>query len=102
MDEAIYHFNVALRLNPDYAEAKNNVGIALAKQGRLDESVGYFMASLKANPDNRGRQKNLLFAIGKLQDEEKASTYYRAALAIAETANEQELATVIREKLTTP
>ena len=99
LDQAVIHFNEALRLDPDYAEAHNNLGIAMAKQGKLDEAVGCFMASLKANPDKAGRQKNLLLAIGKLQDKGKAGEYYRTALEIAESANERELAKVIREEL---
>lgn len=102
MDKAILHFNEALRLDPDYAEAQNNMGIAMAKQGRFDEAIDYIMTSLKANPDNIGRQKNLLRAIGKLRDKEKAATYYRAALDVAETANQQELADAIREKWSHP
>ncbi len=102
LPEAILHFNKALRLDPAYAEAHNNLGIALAKQGKLDEAIGCFMTSLKANPDNAGRQKNLLLAIGKLEDKEKARSCYRAALDIAESAGEQDLADAIREKLAAP
>ena len=102
LDEAILHFNEALRSDPDYAEAKNNLGIAMARQGRFDEAIEFFMAALKANPDNVGRQKNLLLAIDKLRDKKKAAAYYRTALDMAETANEPELADLIREKLSNP
>ena len=99
LDAAIREFWKALRLNPGYAEAHNNLGIALAKQDKFDEAIGHFLEALKADAANPGRQQNLLRAIGKLPDKEKAATYYRTALEIAEPANEQELADVIREKL---
>jgi protein O-mannosyl-transferase len=102
LDAAVQEFWKALRLNPGYGEAHNNLGIALAKQEKFDEAISHFLDALKANPDNVGRQKNLLRAIGKLQDKEKAATYYRAALEIAEPADQQELADVIREKLSNP
>ena len=102
LDAAIQEFWKALRLNPSYAEAHNNLGIALAKQGNFEEAISHFLEALKADANNVGRQKNLLRAIGKLQDKEKAATYYRAALDIAEPANEQDLADAIREKLAAP
>jgi Tfp pilus assembly protein PilF len=34
LDEAIQHYERALQLRPDYADALNNLGAALAAQGK--------------------------------------------------------------------
>jgi Flp pilus assembly protein TadD len=46
MDEAIAHFQRALEIKPDYAEAHKNLGIALAGAGRLDEAIGHYQKAL--------------------------------------------------------
>ncbi len=102
MDAAIREFKKALQLNPGYAEAHNNLGIALAREDHVETAIGHFMEALRADTSNVGRQQNLLRAIGKLEDKKKAAACYRAALGVAESANEQELAGVIREKLSAP
>ena len=102
LDEAIGEFGEALRLSPGYAEAHNNLGIALAKRGDFEAAVSHFLEALRADAGNEGRQRNLLLATGKLQDKEKAQACYRAALDIAESAGEQDLADAIREKLAAP
>ena len=40
--EANAHFSEALRLKPDYSEAHNNFGVALARQGKFKEAVDHF------------------------------------------------------------
>ncbi len=41
----------ALSLKPDYADAHNNLGIALAVQGRIDEAVRLYERALFLKPD---------------------------------------------------
>jgi tetratricopeptide (TPR) repeat protein len=50
--EAVAHFQAALRLRPDYADAHYNLGIALANQpGNMPEALRHFEAALKLRPD---------------------------------------------------
>ena len=42
LDDAILAFQQALSIKPDYADAYNNMGIALEGLGRMDESVSNF------------------------------------------------------------
>ena len=35
------HYEQALRIKPDYAEAHYNLGMALAQVGRVQEAIGH-------------------------------------------------------------
>ena len=44
-----------LRLNPKYPDALNNLGIALAAQGRREEAVATYRKALKLQANSPGR-----------------------------------------------
>ena len=41
----------ALRINPDDAEAHDNLGVVYGQQGRTDEAIREYQAALRINPD---------------------------------------------------
>ena len=49
LDEAVAQYQQALALKPDFAEAHNNLGIALRDQGKLDEAVAQYRRALALN-----------------------------------------------------
>jgi lipoprotein NlpI len=51
---ALASFNEALRLDPTYAEARKNAGIALGNLGRNAEAVEQLQIYLNANPKDQG------------------------------------------------
>jgi tetratricopeptide (TPR) repeat protein len=51
LPEAIRHWEMALHIKPNYAEAHYNLGIALEKQGHTPEAIGHYEQALQANPD---------------------------------------------------
>ena len=53
----------ALELKPDYAEAHNNLGIALKEQGNLDEAIACYRRALELKPDYAEAHSNLLFTL---------------------------------------
>jgi superkiller protein 3 len=53
------HLRSALQLDPDYAEAYNNLGVTLASQGRYQEAIEQFSAALEINPKYTKARRNL-------------------------------------------
>ena len=50
-DEAIAHLQQALEIKPDYAEAHNNLGMALAGQGKIAEAVVQWREAVRLQPN---------------------------------------------------
>jgi tetratricopeptide (TPR) repeat protein len=51
-DEAIAHYEEALRLKPDFVEAHYNLAYALlAKPGRLGDAISHYEAAIRLRPD---------------------------------------------------
>src|SRR5437867_6247789 len=50
-EEALTHLEQALRLKPDYAEAKLNLGTALYKANRVSQAVTNFTEAIRLNPN---------------------------------------------------
>jgi tetratricopeptide (TPR) repeat protein len=67
LPDAIAQFEAALRINPNFAEAHNNLGIALASTGRgLPEAVTHFETALRINPGYAQASANLRNALSLL------------------------------------
>jgi Flp pilus assembly protein TadD len=48
---AAARFEAALQVRPDWPEAHNNLGIALASQGRIAEALTHFERAVQLKPD---------------------------------------------------
>ena len=57
INEAIGHFQAALRLDPNYADAHVNLGVALSQlPGRIPEAIAHLEAADRIQPDPEVRQ----------------------------------------------
>ncbi len=56
--EAIYRWERAVELDPDYAAAWNNLGIAYEHEGRFDQAREAYERALDLEPDNLMIQQN--------------------------------------------
>jgi tetratricopeptide (TPR) repeat protein len=99
LDEAIQHFERALQLRPDYADALNNLGFALAKQGRWDEAIQHYERTLQLRPDYAEAHCNLGIALAKQGRWDEAITQLQQALALAMVQGNTTLAKSIRTRL---
>ncbi len=57
-NEAIYRWQRALDLDPTYAPAWNNLGIAFEHEGRLDEAREAYQTAVDLDPDNFTIEQN--------------------------------------------
>jgi tetratricopeptide (TPR) repeat protein len=82
VDEAIKHFNKALKLAPNSAEVYNNLGSALGKLGKVDEEIVHYKKALELKPNLAAAHYNLATALAKQGKTDEAITEYRQALRL--------------------
>jgi len=82
LDEQIRCYNEALRLNPQFAEAYNNRGVARSDQGDLDGAIADYNEALRLNPQDADAYNNRGNAREAKGDLDGAIADYEAALRI--------------------
>jgi tetratricopeptide (TPR) repeat protein len=63
IDEAQEHLNAALKLDPEIAQAHNNLGIILIQQGDVEQAIVHFKEALRIKPDFDLADANLKRAV---------------------------------------
>ena len=82
LSKAEVGFRKAAELNPNYADAHNNMGNVLQDQGKLDEAIAAYQRALKLKPNHAEAHNNMGNALqdqGKLDD---AIAAYQRALKL--------------------
>ena len=83
--EAVTGYERALFLNPGFADAYNNLGVAFVQLGRIDEARAHFERAIALNPGYADAHNNLgnsLAAQGRLAD---AAAHFERACALDPT-----------------
>jgi len=82
IDDAIEHFNTALKLYPRHAEAHNNLGVIYGGKGLTDKAMEHFQIAIQLNPDYADAHNNIGIAYGSRGWFSKAREHFQAAIHI--------------------
>jgi tetratricopeptide (TPR) repeat protein len=82
VDEAIVHFQKAVAINPDYAEACYNLGNALLQKGSVDEAMVHFQKAVEIDPGYAKAHNNLGITLLQKGSVDEAIVHFQKALEI--------------------
>jgi len=80
IDEAIRQYQAAIRLNPDFAPAYNELGTTLGQKGQIDEAIIQFQEAIRIEPGYTLVHFNLGNALLEKGQTDEAIREYREAL----------------------
>ncbi len=80
--EAISQFQEAIRLQPDFPDARYDLGVALGKQGRTAEAIGQFREVIRLIPDYADAHDNLGSALEKESQIAEAISQFQEAIRL--------------------
>ncbi len=83
MDEAITHYELAVRLRPQDATANNALGGALVASGQRERAVPYLRTAIEAAPDYFDAHYNLGNALASANDFVGAAEEFRKAVRLS-------------------
>ncbi|WP_052409637.1 tetratricopeptide repeat protein [Paraburkholderia oxyphila] len=81
-EHALAHWQSAVTLKPDYAEAHSNLGVVLRRLGRFEEAAQACHIALGHRPDYASAWNNLANALGDLRRHAEAESAWRQAIAL--------------------
>jgi len=82
IQEAVGYWEQVLQLNPDYADAHNNLGIVLGQAGKINAAIDHFQQAVRINPDFALAHNNLAAALGRVGRVAEAIRHSERALQI--------------------
>jgi protein O-mannosyl-transferase len=84
-DEAIAHYEEALRIWPGFAEAHVNLGVAFAEKGRTDDAIAHYRKAIALKPNSADAHNDLAGALADKGDVDGAIRELLEALRINPT-----------------
>lgn len=87
-DEALGHFENALRIYPEHTEANCNLAFLLARQGKDSEAIPYYETALQNRSEFPGAHYNLGVSLAKIGRGEEAIEQFETTLRLKPEAVE--------------
>ena len=84
LDEAVGHLRRSLEISPEYPDANNNLGYALAGKGQWDEAVVLFQTAMRLRPNFPQAHSNLAVSLSRQGKTDEAIAELREALRLNE------------------
>ncbi|MCK4735691.1 MAG: tetratricopeptide repeat protein [Methanophagales archaeon] len=81
-EEAEKEYREAIRINPNYAEAHNNLGILLGELKRFEEAEKEYREAIRINPNYAEAHNNLGNLLSDLKRFEEAEKEYRESIEL--------------------
>ncbi len=82
LDLAKRYYELAIKLNPKYSEAINNLGTVYYARKSYRRAIGYYKKALRYSPPSASIDSNLGSAYFSRHDYKRASEWYNAAVKI--------------------
>jgi tetratricopeptide (TPR) repeat protein len=82
LDEAAAAYREAIRIDPGFAEARNNLGSVLGRQGRAAEAVEEISKAIEIAPDLSAAHNNLAIVLAMQGDTEQAARHFAQVLRL--------------------
>ena len=82
LNEAVYHLESAIKLEPEYAGPYGYMGLALAREGKTDEAIVYYREALRIKQDDETTHNNLGVALAGRGKFDEAILHFQLALRI--------------------
>jgi len=82
LEQAVNYHKKAIKINPDYAEGYNNLGVALQKLGRLVEATNNYKMAMKIKPNFAQTYNNFAVTLKDLNKFDEALTNCKKAIAL--------------------
>ena len=79
---ALDHFQKAAKLDPEFADAFNGIGVTYAALGQLQQAADQFQKAIDLVPDHPGAAANLSIVLCKLEHYHEAGEMARRALKL--------------------
>jgi len=68
VSDAIFYYQHALKIKPDYVDAQCNLANALVQNGNLNEGIEHYQQALKSNPNSIIACNNLAYLLATCGD----------------------------------
>jgi len=82
LNEAVYQYNLALKIKPDFFLAHLNLGNALSAKGNFPEAIYHHQQALKIHPNDPTVLYNLAVTLQQQGNIDEATNYYQKSINV--------------------